>query len=363
MTDRLDASDVARMLGERIEALAPQLLPGGRPDGRLWRAGSVAGEAGQSLAVELRGAKRGRWFEYNGHIGGDALDLVAQCCCGGDIAEALKWARGWLGLGTLSDDELARQRERLAKAAERRQQNAATEARQRRADARKIWLAAAPLRRGDAVWRYLAGRGIDLGLLPRLPGALRCHPGLWHGKSQRYWPAMVAAIAGVDVDGKVTHAATQRTWLEVQRNGRVTKAPLGADAKMSFGPFRDVGGAVHLTRGAGNHAWGNAGAGAWLAVSEGIEDGLSVGCLRPDLRVAACATSLAYLARMALPPGCGGVIVIRQNDPPGSDAEKAAIAGITGVRRRGLPVGQIAPPPEYKDINELVQAIADPVDA
>lgn len=64
------------------------------------------------------------------------------------------------------------------------------------------------------VWRYLAGRGIDLARLPRLPGSLRCHPGLWHAKSGRYWPAMVAAIGGVGSQGKLVHAATQRTWLD-----------------------------------------------------------------------------------------------------------------------------------------------------
>lgn len=354
----LDAGDVAHMLGERIEALAPQLLPGGRRDGRLWRAGSLLGEAGQSLAVEIRGSKRGRWWEFNGGFGGDALDLVAQCCCGGDLGRALEWARNWLGLGRLDETELARQRQRLAKAAAQQQQNAATDERQRRADARRIWLAGAPLRRGDIVWRYLAGRGIELDRLPRLPGSLRCHPGLWHAKSGRYWPAMVAAIAGVDPHGKPVHAATHRTWLEVRQDGRVTKAPLGADAKMSLGPFRAVGGAVHLTRGDGNHAWGNAIPGAWAAFSEGIEDGLSFACERPDLRVAACATSLAYLANVALPPECGGVVVIRQNDPAGSDADHACARGIAGLRRRGLAVRQVLPPPDYKDFNDLIQALA-----
>ncbi len=87
---RIDAGDVARMLGERIDSLVVQLLPGGRRDGRLWRCGSVAGELGKSLAVTMYGSKRDRWWEFNGQFGGDALDLVAACCCHGDIGQALQ---------------------------------------------------------------------------------------------------------------------------------------------------------------------------------------------------------------------------------------------------------------------------------
>src|SRR6516162_10007952 len=69
--------EVARRLNERIDQLAEDLLPRGRLEGRRWwRVGSLAGEEGQSLAVELRGHKRGRWFDYAAGIGGDGLDLA-----------------------------------------------------------------------------------------------------------------------------------------------------------------------------------------------------------------------------------------------------------------------------------------------
>lgn len=346
------------MLGAHIESLVLQLLPGGRRDGRHWRCGSLAGEAGQSLAVELFGARRGRWVEFNGDIRGDALDLVAQCCCRGDIGEALQWARGWLGLSRLNEVDLARQRERLIKAEAHAKEQAARQAKKRQAAAKRIWLAGAALRRGDLVWRYLLGRGIDLGRLPRLPGALRAHPGLYHAKSGRYWPAMVAAITGLDADGEAVHTATQRTWVEPQHNGHVTKAPLGAAAKMSLGPFRHLGGAIHLARGGDGRPWHKAAPGGWVAIAEGVEDGLSFAILRPDFRVAALATSLAYLAAVALPPGCRGVVVIRQNDRLGSDADRAAKRGIAALQARGLDVRQVLPPPGVKDINDCLQLAA-----
>jgi hypothetical protein len=354
--ERLDAGDVKRQLGERIELLAPQLLAG-KPwrDGDLWRWGSLAGEEGQSLAVWVAGPKRGRWAEFNGGLRGDALDLVARTRFAGDLKAAFAWSLDWLGLGSLSAEERERQAERARQAAAMRDAEEARRRQARQQDAKAIWLAAAPLRPGDLVWRYLAGRAIDLGRLPRLPGALRCHPGLYHHKSGRYWPAMVAAFSGPDGQGGMAHVATQRTWLQVLGDGRVIKAPLGHDAKMTLGPFRHVGAAIHLTRGASGKPWQRAPEGEVVGFAEGIEDGLTFAVNRPDLRVACCATSLAYLARVALPIGAADVIVIGQNDPRGSDAMRAQAKGIDGLRARGYRVGVFRPPVFVKDLNDYAQ--------
>jgi len=349
-----DDIDIVGALAERIEALAAQLLPGGQRDGRLWRCGSLAGEAGQSLAIVLSGPKRGCWFEHNGGLGGSALHLVAQCCCHGDIREAVRWSRDWLGWGQLDAEERARIAARLRDEAARREQAAERERGWLQREAKRLWLDAKPLQRDDLVWRYLQGRGIELSRLPRLPGALRCHPRLFHRKSGASWPAMVAAIAGLDG----SHVATQRTWLEVHDDVRVTKAPLSHDSKMSLGSYRHCGGAIHLTRGASGKAWKEAPEGETVAFAEGIEDALTFACARPDLRVAACATSLAYLAHVALPPGAHEVIVIAQNDPKGSDAMKAQRKGIEGLRLRGYRVSVFRPPVFLKDVNDWAQWLA-----
>jgi twinkle protein len=49
-------------------------LPRRLKHGTEWRAGSLAGEPGQSLAVHLTGAKAGVWADFNGGDGGDLLD-------------------------------------------------------------------------------------------------------------------------------------------------------------------------------------------------------------------------------------------------------------------------------------------------
>ena len=60
-----DYREVAQRLNERIEWLAPELLPNGSRQGRRWwRVGSLSGEPGRSLVVELGGAKRGKWRDY-----------------------------------------------------------------------------------------------------------------------------------------------------------------------------------------------------------------------------------------------------------------------------------------------------------
>src|SRR5436190_8000044 len=122
---RLDAAAIAEQLRDRIDALARQLLPNGRHSpGRTYRCGSIAGEEGQSLCVWLDGPRRGRWRDYAADQGGDALDLVAAVACAGALGAAIRWARGWLGLGS-ADPELAERLKREAEVARARRRREA----------------------------------------------------------------------------------------------------------------------------------------------------------------------------------------------------------------------------------------------
>jgi hypothetical protein len=92
------ASEIARLLAERIDRLVRDLLPGGVREGHTWRCGSVAGEAGFSLSVELPGPKRGIWVDHaNLDHRGDALDLV-RLSLDVSTAEAITWSERWLGI-------------------------------------------------------------------------------------------------------------------------------------------------------------------------------------------------------------------------------------------------------------------------
>ena len=143
---RLTARETAGALADRIEALARELLSGGRREGREWRAGCIAGEAGSSLGVHLVGAKRGVWCDFATGEAGDALDLV-RAALGLDMAEAMAWSRRWLGV---DEGEAALPPRRVP---------APMPALDNRDRWRYPWQAARPIA-GTLAETYLAGRGL-----------------------------------------------------------------------------------------------------------------------------------------------------------------------------------------------------------
>ena len=347
-----EAEELARELNQRIDSLVRMLLPQGRRQGREWRAGSLAGEKGTSLVVWLWGLRQGHWKEWNGELHGDALDLVAQIECYGNMREAMKWARDWLG-----KPERRRERTRPAPT----QAEADEDQERRRKNALAIWLNAKPITCGDVVWRYFEGRGIDLEHLARVPDVLRFHPALWNQESRHSWPAMVALIT--DAQGR--NCAVHRTWLE-ERNlafedgPKVRKAPL-EDPKRTIGSF--WGGYIRLWRGSDNRPWNKIKPGETLLVSEGIEDLLSYLQFEPQWR-AACAVSLSFMAVVDLPPEFTEIRILGQRDPrmtpDGKTVQLSPARRLLGkvIRRfegEGRKVFLWTPPTYAKDINDYIQ--------
>jgi hypothetical protein len=359
------AHKISRALAARMVRLAPELLPAGRPEagGREWRCGGLDGGAGRSLAIELAGERAGLWHDFATGESGDALDLVAQILFDGDIGRALGWARGWLGQAAQVPE-----RPPPGSLAPRPAPAASDERHGERQWAEAVWSAARRLTRGDPVDRYLADRGVSLAALAagnggKLPGALplRFHPRLKH-KGGGYWPAMVAAI--LDPAGRF--AAVHRTWLAVAAGGAVTKAPL-EDAKMSLGPA--PGGAIRLW----GPPWREAVTGDLLVISEGIEDGLSAigegiedrlptvapapqtGAPRPILRFCA-ARSVSAIGSIVLPREFERIVVLQQNDEPGSEAARALDGACAKLRAEGHEIWRHrVRDRSIRDLNELLQ--------
>jgi putative DNA primase/helicase len=97
--DRSDseAHKIATALGDRIESLCRELLPGGKVDGKNWAVGNINGEPGQSLKVCLVGENRGLWLDFADEgWRGDALDLI-EATKNLKTIDAMDWARSWLG--------------------------------------------------------------------------------------------------------------------------------------------------------------------------------------------------------------------------------------------------------------------------
>jgi hypothetical protein len=333
-----------RALVERLENLAAELLPGARRDGRWLRCGDLSGAAGGSLALELSGRWRGRWRDFASEENGDALDLVrlaAASGCGGDLDRAMRWACNWLhqplrplppGLRHTSPDRSPPTPEETL------------------VYMRSIWRGSRPLTPAEPAWRYLVEtRGIaGLAALGPVP-ALRSHRALWNAQLRAEMPALVAAIAGAD--GRF--AALHRTYL-AGRGGAVLKAPVPEEKggpKRSIGYYR--GGCIPLWPGNSGRSWRDPEPGEAVAITEGIEDGLTLAANRRKLRVVA-AVSLSNMTVMALPATIGAVIIATQNDKPGSPAartlERAVAHFRDDLKRR---VFLLHPPARVKDLNEL----------
>lgn len=94
-----DIRQISEMLAARAESVCEWLLPGGKREGREWRAGSVMGEPGQSLGVNLSG-KPGVWRDFADDAkGGDLIDLI-QAVHGITKADAVREAKEFLGIAS-----------------------------------------------------------------------------------------------------------------------------------------------------------------------------------------------------------------------------------------------------------------------
>ncbi|WP_439577677.1 DUF7146 domain-containing protein, partial [Elioraea sp.] len=307
------AAGIAEQLAGRIIDLAPALLPGGRREGDEWRCGSVAGEPGSSLAVQLRGPRRGLWCEHAGGQGGDALDLVGAVLFNGDLRQAVTWSRQWLGLDGAPGREPLALPARPAVVRPDPDPTGAQAAEQRRRTAVQLFLEARPQLAGTPAEHYLAARAIDLRALGRQPRALRFHPALRCREAGRPLPAMVAAIS--DADGQ--HIATHRTWLAVDpQTGRWGKAPLAHPRKV-LGSF--AGGSIRLWRGASGRPLRDAPPGDRCILCEGIEDGLTLALACPDYRVLV-AVAVENLRKLVLPPALAELVIAADNDAEDSPA-------------------------------------------
>lgn len=101
----MKAAEVAAALKARKLDVLRHLLPGGRLQGHEYYAGSLRGEAGKSLKVNING-KGCVWSDFaTGEKGADLLDLWAQTRCRGSVSDAMREAADWLGIRGSSTTE------------------------------------------------------------------------------------------------------------------------------------------------------------------------------------------------------------------------------------------------------------------
>ena len=194
--------------------------------------------------------------------------------------------------------------------------------------AKRIWLESRPAI-GTPVENYLKSRGLAV----EPPSALQYHPGLKHGPTGLFLPAMVAAVARWPEREVV---AIHRTFLVA--DGR-KKAPVSQN-KMMLGPCS--GGAVRLA----DH-------GEELVMAEGIETALSV--LQATGKPVWACLSTSGLKAVILPPEVKIVTIAADGDEAG---EKAAQEAARRFYLEGREV-KIARPPAGMDFNDLLMKPAN----
>ena len=341
-----------------LENIVEQLLRASRKHKRqsLWNVINPyrAKAKPDQMAVWLQGARRGAWRDFVSGDAGDAIDLVAYGLTGDVNADsrmaAVEWIEDRYGLKDMSPE---RRKQIDAEAKTRR---AAAEARDRDrreksiARARKFFFSCGAIENtaGEA---YLASRGIPLSQISGLGRSLRFRQDCeyWMEEGRPRIPAMVAAL--VDVTGRI--GACHYTFLQPDGSGKASVDK----AKLMFPETSEL--VIRLTNGESELSAEEAAANGVIgicALTEGIEDGLSVALTNPELRVWA-AGSLPGLRTVPDHPSVSAWVVFKDNDwgkPQAQEQFDLAIARLKSFRK---PVEVISMPAEWgKDVNDAIRS-------
>ena len=304
-SDNLD--DLRAAIVANLESFTVALL--GEPTMRSaseWRFGSRG-----SLSIEMAGRKRGAWHSHEGGIGGGPFQLIehARSCM---IAEAIRWARAWIGGDHVS-------------AAPRLHHT--TKEKPSTVDlAKRIWTESVTAA-DTLVKTYLATRGLTL---PE-NAPLRFHPACPRGADRL--PAMVALMTD-PATGEPT--GTHRTFLAADGRGKaegMARGMLGNSGIIRLTADEDV------THGVG--------------IAEGVETALSV-MQTFRWRPVWAATSAGGITRLPVLAGIDALTVF-------ADADGAGLTGAQACAARWADAGRdvrILAPPPGEDFNDTARRMA-----
>lgn len=286
------ATDIARRLAARAEAVCRHYLPNGRRHGRYWLVGNVRGEPGRSLYVRLVDTERGhagKWNDAATGEHGDLIDIIAISRSCRSFAETLAEARRFLALPP--PDDLPATHTRPTRAGNRTLSTAI----------KRILAGTRPIT-GTIAADYLATRALH-----NLDDcdALRFHPHLSYRLSsdddadtRKHWPALVARVT----DNVGTLTGIHRSWLDP---ASCAKSPI-ADPRRSLGAI--AGHAVRFGK-----------ACSVMIVGEGIETMLSLRQILPNMPMAA-ATSSTHLGAFIPPSDLHRLYIALDRDEAGETA-------------------------------------------
>lgn len=343
---------------DNIETLIMELLGGQQKFRRksLWNVRNQyrAGAKEDQMVVWLSGPRRGAWKDFAGTDQGDAIDLVAFGLKGAVTAETRMDAVEWLE-DRFNIRQMTPERKKQYDA-ERQIRISAAEAEEKKrreksiARARKFFFSCSPIENSLAD-RYLGTRAVHLGQVAGLGRSLRFHPECeyWMDEARPRHPAMIAAM--VDVTGRI--GACHYTFLQRDGSGK-------ADVEKAKLMFPETTGlVVRLTNGESGLSAEEAAENGVIgicALTEGIEDGLSVALTNPELRVWA-AGSLPGLRSVPDHASVCAWVVFKDNDWGKPQAQEQFDLAIARLRSFRKPVEVISMPAEWgKDVNDAIRS-------
>lgn len=344
----IEIDDLKELANERVLDICAKILPNGRDNCGYWEVGSIEGEPGQSLKINLRGATRGLWTDFAAPNGapdrqGNIIQLVAQVECGGSVGRACAWLRHYLGFDReLTLEELGGMKAKATRLAAKAQEDAIARAEKNRRRAHELYLNAEPYV-GTPAEIYLKSRAIDFvgaGLKP--PGVIRFRPDVYCAETRSKMPAMLASI--VHMDGR--HLGTHRTWIQPSGKGKATLL----EPKKSIGKF--TGGFIPLWKGEHRCSMKDLPPGVPIFISEGIEDGLSAVLAKPSIRCIA-GVSVSNIGGLELPVH-SPIHILAQRDEK-MRAIEAFGRSVERLQAKGHKVFLIYPPEGVKDYNDLLR--------
>lgn len=356
----LSVGEIEDMLKDQIEHLVADIFPNAMKEGHEMCVGSIAGEKGQSLRINIGSGKaRGWWKDFSGVEKGDALKLISLALFNDDIKKAVAWAKSWLKLDDQDPERIQRHKLEVRARSEARAAAAEAEARKSVDRARARWHQGVPIA-GTIVETYLRNRAIDFRPLGKAPGALRYHAGLAYGYKGPIVPAMVSMVTNLAGE----HIATHRTWLRPDGSDKAGADLIGMAKNGKPNDPKKVmagywGGHIPIWKGEHRQPLRDIPAGTDIYTGEGIEDTATCALVRPGCRFI-CHISVGNLQTLELPEQLGTLYVLGQRDPPGSNADKAFKRAIASQRARfGRDRVEVRlPPPGFKDWNDLARGIS-----
>jgi hypothetical protein len=286
---------------------------------------------------------------------GDVIDW-AMAVTGKSFIEVLRDYEAGAGIDYGSAKHRALMNQEWERQRARRDAEQQEDQEKRRRKAEGLWHHAVPMLATPSQM-YLAGpRAIDFGKIGRLPRAIRYMPDCWHRAHRTKVPAMVTAIMGLD--GR--HLATHITYL-AYANGGWDKAKVALDSdgrpvkpKIIRGSFG--GGHIPINKGVCRAPLKDITAGTPVFISEGIEDALTIAMAKPEARIIAAATG-GNIGDVDLPPQCGPITIIGQNDPDGSGGDVGVEKSIGALQLRGYSVSCMWPKEGFKDFNDQLRGV------